>query len=49
MLRSVPDADETLDARGLFRCLWDGINEARGYGWDVNPWAWVLEFRRIGG
>ncbi|GJH15010.1 hypothetical protein CBA19CS22_00730 [Caballeronia novacaledonica] len=43
-LRSVPDADETLDARGLFHCLWDGIN---GDGaWAANPWVWVVEFKR---
>ncbi|KVX62437.1 hypothetical protein [Burkholderia stagnalis] len=30
-----------------FRALWDGLNAARGYGWDQNPWAWVIEFRRI--
>ncbi|MDN7814627.1 hypothetical protein [Burkholderia vietnamiensis] len=46
-LRSVPDAYETLDARGLFRCLWDGLNAARGHGWDANPWVWAIEFRRI--
>lgn len=27
--------------------LWDSINASRGYGWDVNPWVWVIEFRRI--
>ena len=46
-LRHVPDADETLDACGLFRCLWDGLNAARGHGWDANQWVWVVEFRRI--
>jgi hypothetical protein len=29
-----------------YRTLWDGLNAARGYGWDVNPWVWVVEFRR---
>lgn len=31
-----------------FRVLWDSINAKRGYGWDVNPWCWVVTFRRLG-
>lgn len=27
-----------------FKILWDSINKKRGYGWDVNPYVWVLEF-----
>jgi hypothetical protein len=30
-----------------FRALWNEINAKRGYGWDVNPWVWVVEFRKI--
>lgn len=30
-----------------YRHLWDDLNTARGYGWDANPWVWVVEFRRI--
>jgi hypothetical protein len=30
-----------------FRELWDSINAARGFGWDVNPWVWVIEFKSI--
>ncbi|WP_322038377.1 hypothetical protein [Burkholderia cenocepacia] len=30
-----------------FHDLWDSLNAARGHGWDVNPWVWVVEFRRI--
>lgn len=30
-----------------FAELWDSINKKRGYGWDKNPWVWVIEFRRI--
>jgi hypothetical protein len=30
-----------------FRILWDSINAQRGFGWDVNPWVWVIEFKRI--
>ena len=35
------------DRRLGFRVLWDSINAKRGYGWDVNPWVWVVEFRRV--
>lgn len=27
--------------------LWDSINKKRGYGWDVNPWVWVIEFEVV--
>lgn len=30
-----------------FMQLWDSINAKRGYGWDVNPWVWVIEFKRV--
>lgn len=46
-LRHVPDADETLTPQQLFMCLWDSINEARGCGWNANPWVWVVEFKRV--
>ena len=29
-----------------FHELWDSINAKRGYGWDANPWVWVIEFER---
>jgi len=25
--------------------LWDSINAKRGFGWDVNPWVWAIEFK----
>jgi len=31
-----------------FRLLWDSINGPRGYGWDVNLWVWVVQFRKCG-
>lgn len=34
--------------RASFRRLWNDINAKRGYGWDANPWVWVVEFKRIG-
>ncbi len=34
-------------ARDSFETLWDSLNEKRGYGWEDNPWLWVIEFRRV--
>ncbi len=31
-----------------YSVLWDEINAGRGYGWDVNPWVWGVEFKRVG-
>jgi len=28
--------------------LWDSLNAKRGYGWDKNPWVWVIRFK-VGG
>ena len=33
--------------RSGFATLWDSINTERGFGWNVNPWVWVVEFRRV--
>lgn len=27
--------------------LWNSINGQHRYGWDMNPWVWVITFRRI--
>ena len=35
------------NAKTLFMRLWDSINSKRGYGWDINPWVWVVEFERV--
>jgi hypothetical protein len=35
------------DSRSLFHRLWDSINAKRGYGWDKNPWVWVISFKRV--
>jgi hypothetical protein len=29
-----------------FKYLWDAINAKRGYGWDMNPFCWVISFER---
>ena len=33
-----------IHCRDDFRLLWESINGKRGYGWDSNPWVWVIEF-----
>lgn len=32
---------------GEFARLWDTINAKRGYGWDSNPFVWVISFERL--
>ena len=27
-----------------FSKLWDSIYADKGYGWDKNPWVWVIKF-----
>lgn len=46
-----PPAKEEHFRRGLlnpyvanYSVLWDEINAERGFGWDVNPWVWVLGY-----
>jgi len=31
-----------------FANLWDSLNAKRGYGWDTNPWVWVITFSTMG-
>ena len=28
-----------------FQRTWNSANAKNGYGWDANPWVWVIEFR----
>jgi hypothetical protein len=47
-----PDGELLFDVgsyRYGFKLLWDSINAKRGYGWDANPYVWVIEFRRVEG
>jgi len=54
-----PKSDEPINAfaaidlslKGFewFPEAWDSINAKRGFGWEVNPWIWVVEFRMIDG
>lgn len=38
---------EDQKCRAQFADLWDSINAKRGYGWDANPWVWVIEFKQV--
>ena len=33
--------------RYAFQDLWDSINKKRGFGWESNPWVWVVSFEVI--
>jgi hypothetical protein len=47
--RAIRDIDggDGWDYRLAFSELWDSINAKRGYGWAVNPFVWVVTFRRV--
>jgi hypothetical protein len=30
-----------------YKDIWDCLNDKRGYPWAINPWVWVIEFKRI--
>lgn len=38
---------DTRSHRSDFMNLWDSIYMARGLGWDMCPWVWVVEFKRV--
>lgn len=41
------DHDGPVCYRAEFQRLWDSIYYKRGFGWDVNPWVWVIAMQRI--
>ncbi len=41
------DYGTDVDTLGAFQDLWQKLNAKRGYGWDKNPWVWVIGFERI--
>lgn len=45
VLEGFPYAPETHQEG--FAYMWEKLNGKRGYGWDVNPWVWVLSFKVI--
>lgn len=38
---------EGFEERGEFEDSWDDTYLEKGYGWDKNPWVWVIEFERV--
>jgi hypothetical protein len=34
-------------AHEAYAGLWDQLNSERGYGWNVNPWVWVVTYRAV--
>lgn len=45
-LSSTPWQDMARTPREAFRLLWDKINKKRGFGWDKNPWVWVVRYKK---
>lgn len=35
----------TSNRKTKFMQLWDSISKKRGYGWEANPWVWVIHFK----
>ena len=38
---------EYCGCKNLFVNLWDSLNAKRGFGWEVNPFVWVVEFKKL--
>lgn len=41
---STPWSQMHLSPKLVFEDLWNSINKKRGFGWDVNPFVWVVDF-----
>lgn len=45
-----PDDGEAYDREQLktaFSRMWNSIYASKGFGWDQNPWVWVIEFEAV--
>ncbi|MHB8053650.1 MAG: ASCH domain-containing protein [Candidatus Aminicenantales bacterium] len=47
--KDVFDGKTFFPAGHFFKTTWDSLNAKRGFGWDANPWVWVISFKRIEG
>lgn len=47
MSKTLVDGVVFISAKGNFHVFWDSLSIKRGYGWDTNPWVWVIEFERV--
>jgi hypothetical protein len=47
MSKTLVDGVVFISAKGNFHVLWDSLNIKHGYGWEDNPWVWVIEFERV--
>ena len=47
MSKTLVDGVVFISAKGNFHVFWDSLNIKRGYGWDTNPWVWVVEFEHM--
>jgi len=47
--RTNPSMGKRHDAsmRIMWESLWNSINAERGFGWDVNPWVWIVCFKLL--
>lgn len=43
------DYGTDVDTLAAFQELWQSLNAKKGYGWDENPWVWVISFKRLEG
>ena len=43
----MPQANYHQWLRVGFLELWDSLNAKRGFGWEVNPWVWVISFKKV--
>jgi hypothetical protein len=46
-IREGMESEIPFDTVDEFKELWNNLNAKRGYGWESNPWVWVVKFERM--